>query len=178
LSTAPPARPPTRRRPRGAARTGPVLFKYQGAAAMYCGMCGLISLPSSSTAAGARPALRASSSSAALRYSSRLLRARASERCSRRVATQESKARSAARRRAALEARSVHAPFERHLAGHGCGLSRQATRARKCSLSRRSPEPGGRPDGRRAQPACSAVRYVRSAASVYVITASGQPVVG
>jgi len=36
----------------------PTLFweMYQGAAAMNCGMCGLISLPSSSWSAGARPA--------------------------------------------------------------------------------------------------------------------------
>lgn len=39
--------------------------------AMYWGMWGLMSLPSSSTAAGAVPALRASSNSFALRQSSR-----------------------------------------------------------------------------------------------------------
>eukprot|EP00965_Chrysotila_dentata_P014823 490479-Pleurochrysis_carterae.AAC.3 len=44
---------------------------------MNCGMCGLISLPSSSRSAGTVPAFRASSSSRARRCSSRLLNAAA-----------------------------------------------------------------------------------------------------
>jgi hypothetical protein len=43
-----------------------------GASEMYCGICGLISRPSSSLAAGAVPALRAASRSFCFLYSSRL----------------------------------------------------------------------------------------------------------
>ncbi|CAI7803485.1 unnamed protein product [Closterium sp. NIES-53] len=51
--------------------TGRSALRYQGADDMYCGICGLISLPSSSNSAGANPALRASSSSCCFLWSSR-----------------------------------------------------------------------------------------------------------
>lgn len=57
--------------------TGLSALRYQGAEDIYWGMWGLISFPSSSTSAGASPALRASSNSSCLRWSSLDLKATA-----------------------------------------------------------------------------------------------------
>ncbi len=59
--------------------TGLSALRYQGAEDMYCGIWGLISFPSSSSSAGASPALRASSNSNCFLWSSLDLNAAANQ---------------------------------------------------------------------------------------------------
>ncbi len=63
----------------GEISTGLSALRYQGAEDMYCGIWGLISFPSSSSSAGASPALRASSNSNCFLWSSLDLNAAANQ---------------------------------------------------------------------------------------------------